>query len=247
MPPGLEKLVPAAVESVEAIDGCYAPFAKMALPNDDRTRVAAALIYASLEQARSAAYLVANDAERSLFAAMILFRSQIDQLMRASFFAGPASASELAHFLENDTLPPRNGQKLGPISLAKINSDFFKWKPEELLPGMIAGAWRSLCGMTHGGHALIGYYVHQDGIGPTAPTDECVEILSNAVAMAHLGMTVAVWMATNIDSPDLQAELQVWEKTSRRYFGRWGPEALNPASGYAAPSAINTASSAGQH
>ena len=242
MSPGREKLVPAAGESVAAIDGCYAPFAKMALPNDDRTRVAAALIYASLEQARSAAYLVATDAERSFFAAMILFRSQIDQLMRASFFAGPASAEQLAHFLKNDKLPPRNGERLGPISLAKINSSFFHWEPEDRFPEFIAGAWKSLCGMTHGGHALIGYYVHQDSIGPTVPTDECIEILSNAVAMACLGMTVAVSMATNIPSPALQVELQAWEEDSRGYFGRWGPGALNPASGYAALSAINPAS-----
>ena len=219
----LEKLVPAATESVAAIEGCHFVLSQMELPNDERTNVAIALLYASLDQARSACFLVGHDAEQSVFGALILLRSQVDQLMRAAFFAGPASTEQLAFFLENDELPLHNGNKLGPRSLSRINEEFFNWQPVGRIPDTVQNSWGTLSGMTHGGRALLNYYIGDDGIGPYPPTDEFIEVLTNAVVLTHLAIAIALWMARNKEADSLQAALRTWHDAGQAYFHKWAP------------------------
>ena len=217
-------LVSAAGESVAAIDGCYPVLAQMELPNDERTNVATALLYASLEQARSACFLVAHDVEQSVFGAMILLRSQVDQLMRAAFFAGPASAEELAFYLGEDELPRRDGNKLGPRSLSKINEAHFKWEPVGRIPTTIDNHWGALSGMTHGGRALLNYYIGAKGIGPYPPTDEFIEVLTNAVVLSHLAVAIALSLARNQEAHAVQGTLRVWYDAGHAFFGKWAPK-----------------------
>lgn len=219
--PTLEKLVPAASESIAAIDGCYPVLAQMELPNDERTNVAIALLYASLEQARSACFLIANDPLQSVFGALILLRSQVDQLMRAAFFAGPASTEELAFYLANDKLPRRDGNLLGPISLSRINEAHFNWEPVDRIPNAIDKSWGTLSGMTHGGRALLNYYIGEDGIGPYPPTDEFIEVLTTTVVLTHLAVAVALSMARNSEAGEMQVPLPAWCESGRAYFAKW--------------------------
>lgn len=215
-----EKLVQAALDSVVAIEACYPVMEQMELPNDERTNVALALLYASLEQARSASFLVAHDVEQSVFGALVLLRSQIDQLMRAAFFAGPASTEQLTYFLEKDKLPKHEGEKMGPKSLSRINTNFFGW-PADRVPDLVDYSWSVLCGVTHGGRALLNYYIHEDGIGPYPATDEFVPMLSNAVSLTSIVVTTALYMAANQEAEKLQQALHAWDQTSREYFAKW--------------------------
>lgn len=223
----LEKLVPAAAESISAIEGCYQVIHLMELPNTERVNVAVALLYASMEQARSACFLTAHDAQQSLFAALILLRSQVDQLMRSAFFAGPAMDDELAFYRANDKLPRRNGDLLGPISLSRINEAHFDWQPVGRIPNTIEKSWATLSGMTHGGRALLNFYIGEDGIGSCPPTDEFIEVLTNAVALAHLAVAISLSMARNSESDELQAALHAWHEVSQGYFGKWAPKQVN--------------------
>lgn len=196
----------------------------MELPNDERTNVAIALLYASLEQGRSACFLVAHDVEQSVFGAMILLRSQVDQLMRAAFFAGPASAEELAFYLGEDELPRRDGNKLGPRSLSTINEAYFKWAPVGRIPTMIDNHWATLSGMTHGGRALLNYYTGEEGIGPYPPTDEFIEVLTNVVVLSHLVVSLALSLARNQEADALQGALRAWYDAGHAYFHKWAPK-----------------------
>lgn len=225
----LEKLVPAAVESISAVDGCYPVIAKMEMPNTERVNVSVALLYASLEQARSACFLVVNDVEQSLFGALILLRSQVDQLMRAAFFAGPATDEELAFYLANDKLPRRNGDLLGPISLSRINEAHFNWQPVGRVPTTIENHWGTLSGMTHGGRALLNFYIGDDGIGPYPPTDEFIEVLTNAVVLTHLAVSISLSMARNSESDELQGPLRAWYDAGHVYFAKWAPKQISDA------------------
>lgn len=222
--PDLHNLVPAALESITAIDGCFPVLAKMELPNDERTNVATALLYASLEQARSACFLVAHDVEQSVFGALILLRSQVDQLMRAAFFAGPATEEELAFYLGEDELPRRDGNKLGPRSLSRINEVHFGWTPVGRIPNTVDNSWGTLSGMTHGGRALLNYYIGEDGIGAYPPNDEFIEVLTNAVVLTHLVVAIALSMARNKEADDLQAALRAWYDAGHAYFHKWTPK-----------------------
>lgn len=223
--PDLRDLVPAALESVRAIDGCYPVLEKMEIPNNERTNVAIALLYASIAQARSACFLVAHDVEQSVFGAFILLRSQVDQLMRAAFFAGPATPEELASYLDKDELPSRDGNKLGPRSLSRINEAHFGWTPVGRIPNAVNNSWAALSGMTHGGRALLNYYIGEDGIGAYPPNDEFVEVLKNAVVLTHLAVAVALSMTRNQEADDLQIALRGWYDAGHAYFAKWAPKA----------------------
>lgn len=220
-PPPLDNLVPFALESVAAFDACYPVLAKMHLPNDQRVNVALALLYGSLEQARSASFLVGHDVHQSVFAALILFRSQIDQLMRAAFFAGPATAEELEFYLAEDKLPSRNGNKLGPRSLSLINEAHFQWTPIGTVPTTVDSSWGVLSGMTHGGRALLNYYIGEEGIGAYPPNDDFVQVVKNSVVLGHLAVATALSLATNKESDELQTVLQAWFQAGHEFFGRW--------------------------
>ncbi|WP_157835192.1 hypothetical protein [Xanthomonas sp. SHU 199] len=224
--PDLQYLVPAALESVATIEGCYPVLAKMELSNDERTNVAIALLYGSLEQARSACFLVAHDVGRSIFGALILLRSQVDQLMRAAFFAGPATAEELSFYLGEDELPRRDGNKLGPRSLSRINEAHFGWTPVGRIPNTVDNSWATLSGMTHGGRALLNYYIGEDGIGAYPPSDEFVEVLTNAVVLTHLAVATALSLARNSEADDLQTALRAWHGAGNAYFCKWASSKL---------------------
>jgi hypothetical protein len=219
-----KKFVLAAAASVAAIDSCRPVLSEISFPQNVRAGIAAALLCASIDQARSASFLIANDPARSTFGALILLRSQVDQLMRSAFFAGPASDEELAFYLDKDELPKRDKYKLGPISLAQINELHFNWGPVGRVPKLIKDSWDILCGLTHGGHALLAYYNGEDGIGQLKPNDDLISELTNSVALTHIGVTIAMSMATNEEAPSLQKALNVWQISADAYFSAWGPK-----------------------
>ncbi|GEM_PF-4294153 len=218
-----ERLVAAAVEGVSAIDRCYPVLAAMALPGGDRCQVVSALLYASIDQARSACVLVANDPGQGMFAALILLRSQLDLLMRAAFFAGPASDDQLAHYLAEDEMPSHEGQRLGPKSLARINQAHFEWTPVDRVPNLVSGQWKTLCGMTHGGASLLRFYIHEDGVYPYPVSDEFLTAITNTVTLAHFGVSIALSLATNAREEQFQSDLQQWFKDGKAYFLKWAP------------------------
>ena len=219
-----EKLQAAATEGLEVLKSCYVAISKLELPNDKRVNVAIPLAYSSLEQGRSACYLVANDPDHCYFAAIILFRSQLEQLMRAQFFAQPASEEQLQHFLDTDTLPKQpDGQKLGPKSLARINTAHFGWDSDKLTT-MVAENWKHLSAFAHGGRAVLNFYRGEDGIGPAELTNEFIEPVANMVVLGHLAVALAIALSNNHADDDVQAHLKVWFDNGHSYFAKWAPK-----------------------
>lgn len=223
-----QKLQAAAREGLEVLQSCYVAISKLELRSDKRVNVAIPLAYSSLEQGRSACYLVANQPDHCYFAAIILFRSQLEQLIRAQFFAQPASEDQLQHFLDTDTLPDQpDGQKLGPKSLARINTAHFGWNSDKLTD-MVAENWKHLSAFAHGGRAVLNFYRSKDGIGPAELTNEFVEPVTNIVVLGHLTVALAITLAENHTSDDVQAHLKQWFDKGHAYFAKWAPKAEGP-------------------
>lgn len=218
------KLQAAAEEGLQVLQSCYVAISKLELPNDKRVNVAIPLAYSSLEQGRSACSLVATDPDHSYFAAIILFRSQLEQLIRAQFFAQPATDEQLQHFLDTDTLPDQpDGQKLGPKSLARINTAHFGWDSDKLTT-MVAENWKHLSAFAHGGRAVLNYYRGDDGIGPAEVTDEFIEPVANMVVLGHLAVALAIALSKNHADEDVQAHLKTWFDGGHEYFAKWAPK-----------------------
>ncbi len=216
-------LAEAASEGIQIFQTCYESISILALPNSTRVNVAMALAYSSLEQGRAACSLMAYDPGHSYFAAIILFRSQLEQLVRAQFFAGPATDEQLQHFLDTDTLPDQaDGQKLGPKSLARITTQHFGWETDKLAT-MIENNWRHLSAFAHGGRAVLGFYIGPDGIGPADVTEDFIEPLVNIVLLGQLTVALAVALSSNHEDAAVQAHLGNWLENAQSYFAKWAP------------------------
>lgn len=213
----------AATDAGASLVGCIAAMNVLSIPNGERERVAVALLYSSICQARSAAQVVSVDPVDSLFAAFILQRSQLDHCLRGAFFARAASEQELRYFLENDGLMPRDGG-LGARRLATIVSESFEWEPKDKIEQVVANHWGTLSAMSHGGMATLGYYVHEDGLGPPSVEQGSYDFFINSVALGHIAVSVAMTLATNVEETDVQTALWNWKHESDRFFAKWRDE-----------------------
>lgn len=130
-----------ASEGLALVQGCHDVLRLLEIDITERKIVSLALLMASIDQARSACLLFSEKETESVFPALILFRSQVDQLTRGAFFAAPASDEELKHYLNEDELPTRDGDRLGPKGLSRIVEDHFKWPAETRYSDMVSNAW----------------------------------------------------------------------------------------------------------
>jgi hypothetical protein len=219
--PDIPILQQAAEESLVALDRIRDVLSALEIPRNERNGTAIALLYSAAEQAHSAAFLVARDIKRGVLPALILIRSQLDHLMRAAFFARAATAEQLEHFLENDELPRHKGRKLGPRELARINADAFEWQPRERVPNLVADAWGVLCGFSHGGRALLNYFVGPDGVGHAPPAKEFIHTLRNSVALAQLGLAIAIELSRNFSEEHVQQAMLRHLGVQSDYDMRW--------------------------
>lgn len=64
--------------------------------------------------------------------------------------------------------------------------------------------------MTHGGRALLNFYIEEGSVCPYPPSDEFVDILANSVSLSHIAVAVALDMANNVSDPGVQRLLQRW-------------------------------------
>jgi len=208
-------------KALSILDDCYDLMSKLSLPQGERMRVAISLMFASIEQARSACLLIANDADRSTFAAMILLRSQIDQMLRGMFFAGPATDDQLAYFLKNDEMPKINKVKAHPALLADLVDTHFKWTPKGKIQSFVINHWKDLCGFTHGGHALLGFYAGDEGISPMKPTDDLIEVVCNTVSLCCITVQVVGGSALNKDDPEFKKSANEWAERALSFLHTW--------------------------
>lgn len=221
-------LVEAAQGSIEVIDSCFALMAELEFEQSERTGVSVALLRSSIDQTRSACLLIANDPFGSMFAANILLRSQLDQFLRGCFFAGPATTEEFKYFWKNDEMPKRENKRLSPSKLALINTNHFNWNPAERISNIVKNSWSILSGFSHGGKSLLAFYMHEDGIRPSAPDDDYIDTVTNAVGLALVAVTVVVSLATNRNDVSMNERVDQWGRAAFEYLSRWIPHWASP-------------------
>jgi len=173
----------------------------------ERFFIALQLLRASCDHGRALTYLFANNPLDMAGSALALHRSQIEQFLRAVFFAHIATDDELQDFIDNDEGPRRrtvNGKwgKIGVVALAeevqaRLHAVEGEVAPEDgKLARMISGAWDPLCGFVHGGRAIHALYLdHHHQIGCAVPPVVHVETTVNAVALVNFSLTLACTIA----------------------------------------------------
>ena len=173
---------------------------------DKRSHVALSLLVGSLEHARALCFVLANDLEASWFSAMILHRSQIDYLVRAAYFAAPASDAQVNAFYRKGQMPkikPAIGKsrKMRLTEMADKVETHYKWNDK--FTKAIHGHWSPLSGMSHGGVELLALYETNGAIGDsTIDYTELVPNIVNVTALGQLALVVAMRM-----SPLTEAEI----------------------------------------
>ncbi|MBN8742585.1 MAG: hypothetical protein BGP24_07760 [Lysobacterales bacterium 69-70] len=165
-------------------------------PNE-RVYVASQLLRASSDHARAIALVLSTEPMDFGAVALSLHRSQLEQFCRGMFFGRAATDAEVDYYLQHDDLPSRpdaDGKKRRVTlkemaAWAEANLGLSPQNPGTVgaLAQAIQTAWDPLCGMVHGGHALLASYRGQDeGIGATVPIPTLLQVLANAVSItAH--------------------------------------------------------------
>jgi len=220
-PKSIKKYEEATRNALIVLDDCYDLMSRLSLPQSERIRVAISLMFGSIEQARSACLLIANDADRSTFAAFILLRSQIDQMLRGMFFAGPANDDQLAYYLDKDEMPKIGKIKAHPVLLAEINDNHYGWAPKGKIQSFVVNHWKDLCGFTHGGHALLGFYAGGEGISPMKPTDELIEVVCNTVTLCCITIQIIAGTALNKEEPEFKKNADKWAENALEFLNTW--------------------------
>ncbi len=193
-----------AQDALSCIEAVMRSISEICQPADsERFFIALQLLRASCDHGRALTYLLATNPLDLAGPALALHRSQIEQFLRAVFFAHIATDLELQDFIDNDEGPRRltvNGKwaKIGVVALAeevqaRLHAVEGDAAPEEgKLARMIAGAWDPLCGLVHGGRAIHALYLdHHNQIGCAVPPVVHVETTVNAVALVNFSLTLA--------------------------------------------------------
>lgn len=220
------RVVEASTEALDVIDHFYQAIYALEVVDDKHRMVALAQFYAMFSVARSALYLIRTDPVDSMYSAIILLRSHLELFMRASFIAGPATAAELEHFLAKDELPTRHGQRLGPNSLAKINTAHYEWEPPERVPSVVRSQWESLCGFSHGGRATLAFFLGGGEVGPDNVGEAIIPDLVNLIAISAVALGAATTLGRNVESDAYQAVLRSTHAAAMKFVTRWNEVAL---------------------
>jgi hypothetical protein len=205
---------------------CIKLFQKLNSRRVMRYLTAVSHLIASIDYARSAFLLIWKDTNRSWIPARILFRCQTDLLMRGAFFAGPSTDEEYKYFEENDEMPKRDGNRLGPKSLVKINNAYFQQfvirnSAINMMEKVTSDDWGPTSALAHGGHHLLGRYIGEDGIGMREPDPEFRRHINNSmIGVAYAMYIVLNYLATNKDG--LKKEIELWEMATELHLAKWG-------------------------
>ncbi|GAB3030214.1 hypothetical protein GCM10027285_10960 [Oleiagrimonas citrea] len=190
-----------AMEHIETIPAAMNRFSYGA--RNPRIDLAAKLSRASVDYGRAITILAA-DCYLDLGApALSLHRMQLEQLLRAAFFAGPASEEEVEFFIRNDKLRcrPRANGKTYPMTLnelAEIVEPQLDEEVEGRLPRIVRNSAQNLNPLIHGGHALINLYSGPDGlVGFHAGPEVMWNTLDNAVGFANFSLAIAAKISVN--------------------------------------------------
>ena len=169
------------------------------------------LLRASCDHGRALTTLLEINHQDFGGSAMALHRSQIEQFLRGAFFSGAATDEELSYFLHRDEMPKRlranlGLQKLSVNDLTAIAADFLGLNPRDKLVNMVRNAWSPLCGMVHGGRAVMATFQDGDGqIGFQADISMLRQVMDNATVIANFSLAILVALSAN--SAEEQSDL----------------------------------------
>lgn len=167
----------------------------------DRLRLVLSLLTASCDHGRALAHLVEQDPYELGVGAFALFRPQLENFLRGSYFSDTANASDevVKNFLAKDKMPELvgvNGKK-AIITLQQLadiaGRHFSKTVPTDWqkLPGLVTYAGKQLHGLVHGGNVIVQLYKEGTSIGFCPSEENFTDLLKNCMVLAQLAMAVA--------------------------------------------------------
>lgn len=193
----------AAREHIEVLPHAMAQF-RLDRPTP-RVRIAVQLARASVDFGRGSAVLMANGFMDLGAPAVSLHRMQMEQVMRAAFFSGPATDEEVQHFIKHDRLkcrPREDGQKY-PMTMNELTAIVEPYLDQDdvvdgKLVRVVKGSYGTLSALVHGGHALLNAYGGGgDEVGFTITRKEACQILDHVVAFANFALAIVGKLASD--------------------------------------------------
>ncbi|GGA21900.1 DUF6988 family protein [Dyella nitratireducens] len=199
----MEQTKQAADLAVAAIKAVLVAIAGFPIPASKRNALSVALLRASIDHAHALALLIAIHPWEFGSSSLALHRVQIETLLRGAFFAKEATDDEVEYFIKHDEMPKRpnkDGQskRLNHKTLAPLVGDVLAVGSSTKIVDMVQYSWDVLCGMVHGGKSTLITYTNEQ-IGFRTEPGEIVEVVGNALALAHLAMVGVCYVSTADD------------------------------------------------
>lgn len=220
----IEMLKSRAKEGLRLTDLTMRVLPGLGITASERSLTFLPLLMASMDNAATLLFLLAEKPERSWVAALSLHRSQFDYFLRAAFFARAASEQELGRFRSKGKMPKRaekSGRKRDIFirELAEEVSDSFQW--DEKLVNTLKGHWSPLSGIVHGGTEVLGIYTAKGQIGiADVDAKPLLQVLDNVLVLVQLAMAVAMSASPRSEAEVSDAVEPVYKEAVRFFEGK---------------------------
>lgn len=178
-----------------------------------RVRIAVQLARASIDFGRASTVLMAQGFMDLGAPAISLHRMQIEQVLRAAFFSGPATGEEVDYFIKNDKLrcrPRADGRKhsMTMNELTEIVEPYLD--QDEAVDGklvrVVKGSYGTLSALVHGGRALLNAYGGGgDEVGFAIARKDACQVLDHVVAFANFSLAIVAKLA--VDGAERTSEI----------------------------------------
>lgn len=193
----------AAREHIEVLPHAMALF-RFGRPTP-RVRIAVQLARASIDFGRGSAVLMANGFLDLGAPAISLHRMQMEQVVRAAFFSGPAADEEVDYFIRHDKLRcrPRDDGRKHSMTMNELTAIVEPYLDQgEVVDGklvrVVKGSYGTLSALVHGGHALLNAYGGGgDEVGFAITRKDASQIIDHVVAFANFALAIVGKMAVD--------------------------------------------------
>lgn len=181
-----------------------------------RLLVVHALLRASHDHGMALVHLLSRLPDSTGASAAVLMRSQAEQFLRAVFFDRVAKDVHVQHFLEHDEVRDDEGP-VGALRLGRLTAPHLAGLCGDQVNTFIASNWGRLCGFSHGGRNVVGYYVNDlNEIGCCITARDLIALCHHAVGFATYSTSVALHRAA-IDAKSATRYAQELSKRSEDF------------------------------
>lgn len=170
-----------------------------------------------MDTAEAVYALLLQEPEHYWVAALVMQRSQMEYVLRATYFAKAASHRELITFRRTGRMPTRGKRAIHLVEVAEEACQHLGWEKSKLLSAVRAHQ-RDLSGLVHGGKEVLTIYTRYDAWGDlTVEWSDLSHHVDNIAVFVQLALAVAMLLSP-LDPEALDRAMRPTHQAATTYF-----------------------------